>query len=657
MSDDALHTLAARAGLATVWHDVYGDEHQVAPETLRAVLASLDLDARSNNACRDAMAVLDEEDRALPPLVTGTAGVGLAISLPPGRAKLYLQDGASLDLDLGDQGDGRAVVPGIAQHGYHRLECGGHDVMLAVAPRRAYGIDEALAGRKGWGLATQVYSLRRDGDGGVGDFAALAQLARAGARHGADALAISPVHALFAAEPRHYSPYGPSSRMALNPVYAPVDAGSVSETDGLINWPAATALRYAALREAFARDRDDPSFRAFERDAPVPIRQHALFEALSADRLAAGQGRDWRSWPEALRDPSGPAVAEAARRLETEIGFHIYAQFRARAGLEAAQNAATGAGMAIGLIADLAVGADPAGSDAWGRPGEVLRGVSVGAPPDEFNRAGQGWGLTAFSPRGLRQSGFSALRDMLEAALAPTGGVRIDHAMGLARLWLVPDGASPAEGCYLRFPFEDMRRIVILESLRYRGIVLAEDLGTVPEGFRPALADAGIAGMSVLWFERDWNGFVPPSRWRADTVAMTTTHDLPTVAGWWRGIDISWRNRLGIAGEDETRRDGDRDRLWSACCASGSAQGAAPAAWDSDPVVDSVAAHLGTAAPDLAIMPVEDALALAEQPNIPGTIDQHPNWRRQMPVSATTMLDEPRVAARLARLAGARSRA
>lgn len=654
MSDEALRALAARAGLETVWHDVFGNERHVAPDTLRAVLGSLDLDARTEMGCRDSIATLDNEDNVVPPLLTGVVGEDIVMPCPPGSARLSLEDGTALDLCLEARGDGRVSVPGVAQPGYHRLEIGGHCVTLAVAPRSAHGIRAALGGHKGWGLAAQVYSLRRENDGGLGDFGALAQLARAGAGHGADALAISPVHALFAAEPRHYSPYGPSSRIALNPVYAPLEPGPLPEDDGLIDWPTATMRRYASLRDAFERDRDDPAFRAFLRDAPGPIRQHALFEALSADCLAAGQGRDWRFWPTALRDPAGASVAAAERRLASDVEFHLYAQYRARAGLEAAQAAATGAGMSIGLIADLAVGADPAGSDAWGRPDEVLRGLSVGAPPDEFNQDGQGWGLTAFSPRGLRLSGFSALRDMLEAALAPTGGVRIDHAMGLARLWLVPEGASPAEGCYLRFPFEDMRRLVILESVRHSGIVLAEDLGTVPEGFRPALADAGIAGMSVLWFERNANGFVSPADWRADTVALTSTHDLPTVAGWWRGTDIAWRDRLGIAGEDETRRAEDRVRLWSACCVSGSADGTAPESWDSDPVVDAVAAHIGKAASPLAILPVEDALALAEQPNIPGTIDQHPNWRRRMPSDAAHMLDDPRVATRLARLAGMR---
>lgn len=534
-------------------------------------------------------------------------------------------------------------------------------IELAVAPDRAFAMADALreAGRpggKGWGLAVQVYSLRREHDGGIGDFAALGHLARSAAGHGAEAIAISPVHALYASEPGHYGPYCPSSRIALNPVYAPVDCAP-DAADPLVDWRQATPQRYRALRAGFARDRESEAFGAFRASAPRAIQRHVLFETLAADQIASGGGRDWRHWPESLRRPDSPAVARRAETLRDEVEFHLYAQFRAVSGLEAAQREAISAGMAVGLIADLAVGADPAGSDAWSRPDEVLRGVSVGAPPDEFNRCGQNWGLTAFSPRGLRRSGFSALRDMLAAALAPTGGVRIDHAMGLARLWLTPDGTEAKDGSYLSYPFEDMRRIVLLESMRHRGLVLAEDLGTVPEGFRERLSAGAMAGMSVLWFERHGDRFVPPAHWRAATAAMTTTHDLPTVAGWWRGTDIGWRERLGLAGEDAGKRAHDRTCLWDACRESGSAEGDPPAPEDGDTIADVLAAHVGGASSDLMILPIEDALALPEQPNIPGTIDEHPNWRRRLPGNAANVLDDPRCAARLVRLDRARGRA
>ncbi len=657
MSESALHALAVRAGLEVVWQDVSGVRHNVSPATLRAILLCLGLDAASDAACRDTIARLDDEDRDTSPLLAATAGDALTLPGLRGPAVIHLEDGRRLDVPPGPETGGPVTLPGTLPPGYHRLETASGIRTLAIAPRRAHTVADALAAGgkhgKAWGLAVQLYGLRREGDCGNGDFAALADLAGPAGRLGADALAISPVHALHAAAPDHYSPYAPSSRLALNPAYAPLDCEAAADA-GLIDWPRALSRRDARLRAAFATGREDPAFRAFRADAPAGIRHYALFEALVAERVARGDGRDWRRWPASWRDPASADVAAAAQRLDDEVSFQLYAQFRAHQGLEMAQRSARAAGMAIGLIADLAVGADPAGCDAWARSGEMLRGVSVGAPPDAFNRAGQNWGLTTFSPRGLRRTGFAALRDMMASALRFTGGVRIDHAMGLARLWLVPDGASPAEGCYLRYPFGDMRRIVALESVRHRGIIVAEDLGTVPPGFRAELAASGISGMAVMWFERAGGRFVPPADWRPNSVAMTTTHDLPTVAGWWRGTDLAWRERLGISGESAADRAEDRRHLWSAFRQSHSAGGAPPQERDSAAVVDAAVAHIGTASSELALLPLEDALGLPDQPNLPGTTTEHPNWRRRMPHPAASTLDSPEVTTRLSRLAQGR---
>lgn len=657
MSGSALHALAERAGLQVVWQDASGVRRTVSPATLRAILGCLGLEASTDAACRDTMRRLDDEDRAAAPLLAATAGEALTLPALRGPAVIHLEDGRRLDVMPDRDAAGTVSLPATLPPGYHRLETASGVRTLAIAPRRAHTVADALAaaGREGkaWGLAVQLYGLRREGDCGNGDFAALADLAGPAGRLGADALAISPIHALHAAEPDHYSPYAPSSRFALNPAYAPLDCPPLAEA-GLIDWRKALSRREALLRAAFAAGREDPAFRAFRDDAPAGIRHYALFEALVAERVARGDGRDWRGWPASWRDPASADLAAAAQRLDDEVSFHLYAQFRARQGLEMAQRSARGAGMAIGLIADLAVGADPAGCDAWARPGEMLRGVSVGAPPDAFNRAGQNWGLTTVSPRGLRRSGFAALRDMMASALRFTGGVRIDHAMGLARLWLVPDGASPAEGCYLHYPFADMRRIVALESVRHRGIIVAEDLGTVPPGFRAELAASGISGMAVMWFEREGRRFLPPADWRPNSVAMTTTHDLPTVAGWWRGTDLGWRERLGIAGESAADRAEDRRHLWSALRQSGCARGPRPQDREPEAVIDAAVAHIGTASSALALLPLEDALGLPDQPNLPGTTTEHPNWRRRMPQPASRMLDPPEVTARLSRLARAR---
>ncbi len=252
-----------------------------------------------------------------------------------------------------------------------------------------------------------------------------------------------------------------------------------------------------------------------------------------------------------------PAVAQFAREHAHEVTRHAFYQFLADRSLGQAQAAARAAGMPIGLIADLAVGVDAGGSQCWSRPDETLIGLSIGAPPDLLSPRGQSWGLVAFSPRGLQLNGFSGYIDMLRAAMRHAGGVRIDHAMGLARLWVLPDGASAAEGVYLHFPLDDMLRLIRLESLRHQAIVLAEDLGTVPEGFQDKIGDAGMLGMRVLWFERAHDlGFTAPTGWTRGAVAMTSTHDLATVAGWWSGRDID----LARAGRHARRRRTGRAR-------------------------------------------------------------------------------------------------
>ena len=338
--------------------------------------------------------------------------------------------------------------------------------------------------------------------------------------------------------------------------------------------------------------------------------------------------------------------------------FHAFLQWLADRGLAQARVAARDAGMPIGLIADLAVGMDPGGSHAWSRPGDLLAGLSVGAPPDLFQRDGQDWGIAAFSPQALRRTGFSGFQATLRAALRHAGGVRIDHAMGLRRLWLTPAGAKSSQGAYLRYPFEDLLRLITLESHRAQAIVIGEDLGTVPHGFREALASRGILGMGVLAFERTPDGgFTAPSRWSIRAAALTTTHDLPTLAGWWRGRDIDWAAKLAPDTDVAARRDErdvDRGRLWDTCIAAGVADGAPPPVDQPDAAVRAALAFVAATPCRLALIPTEDLLAAPEQPNLPGTIDQHPNWRRRLP--AGDIFADADVVARIARVAQARAR-
>lgn len=690
--DDTLRDLARAAGISPDWHDAFGRPQTVPDEALRAVLASLGLPAATPSDIADSLHRTRESVGALPPLVT--ADVGAPARIPLGiesgrhRYRITLEDGGLVDGEAEAEG-GAVTLPALDMPGYHGLEIGARSCVLAVAPARCFSIADATgqADPRLWGLAVQIYALRRDashglGDGGIGDFTGLGQFAALSAKHRASALVLSPVHAPFSADAHHFSPYAPSSRLFLNALHAdpaalfgaraaeaaaaldPSQSRAELEAADLVDWPRATTAKLALFRRLFETElpnRPDlqADFAAFRAAGGQPLEDHARFEALHVKMLATDPGKwHWRTWPEGFRDPRSAAVAAFARKAAREVEFYAFLQWMAARGLSAAQASARAAGMPIGLISDLAVGGDGGGSQAWSRQQDMLIGLSIGAPPDLLNSVGQAWGLSAFSPRALVETGFTAFIAMLRATMAHAGGVRIDHIMGLLRLWMVPDGARPSDGAYLAYPFDDMERLVALESHRHRAIVTGEDLGTVPEGFRERLARRGILGMQVLWFERDAHRFKPADQYSANAIAVTGTHDLPTIAGWWRGRDIEWRTPLGLLGENmdepaaQAERARDRQLIWETISPSGSPL---PAPDDPEPVVDAALAFMGQTPAPLVVVPIEDALGLVEQPNLPGTVDEHPNWRRRLAGPSRDLLAAPQVRDRLARLDGARA--
>ena len=616
MTDEALRRRAAALGVALTWHDVWGQERVVSPDTLRAVLAALGPEAEPG---APALTIARPEERVVLP---GAA---------PGLALLLLEDGRVLDIPLADA-PGGASAPPIPEPGYHAIEAGGRRHAIAICPRRCVQPADLSPDRRPWGLGVQVYSL--PGPWGAGDFASVAATARRAGARGADALAISPVHAQFAAEPARFQPYAPSSRLMLNPVHAALpDPAAPLPAGPLIDWAVAGPAKWTALRTAIAAmgDAERAAFAAFRAARGEALARFAVFEALHAHFLRQGLW-DWRSWPAALRDPSSAECAAFAAAQADEVAFHAYAQFRADAAMAAAQRTARAAGMRIGLIADLAVGFDPAGAEAWAGQHRALTGLTIGAPPDLLNDRGQGWGLCAYSPRALRAEGFAGFRDLLRAGFRHAGGIRIDHVMAFTRLWVIPDGASPTEGAYIACPAREMLALTALESWRHRAIVIGEDLGTVPGGFRDALAAAGVLGLAVLQFEREGDRFVPPAEWRAGAVAVTTTHDLPTTAGWWAGRDIAWRAALGWAdaAQERAARARDRDAWWDACRRAGTARGEPPAETDGRAAAAAAIAQVASAPAPLVLVAAEDALAEVEAPNLPGTVTQHPNWRRRL---------------------------
>ena len=664
----ALTDLAAAAGLLVHWTDAAGAPKVVSPESLRTILAAMGLPAATDAEIAQSREMLARNRADASDFIT--ADVSARVDLPCARpavaetAHLVLEDGEARVVALAQTPQGVAfLAPEVP--GYHRLAFDDREIVLAVAPPRAFTVEDAAPGRTLWGTAVQVYSLRDARAEPFGDFGALARFAAAAGRRGASALAISPVHALFLADESRYSPYAPSTRLFLNGLYAdPAAVFGDSVADGgdaggdLIDWTSAIPAKRERLRktyDAFRAEAAGPrraEFDAFCKAGGADLHQHAVFEALHARFFAEDEAQGWRDWPEAFHDPQGSAVTGFAAAEADAVAFHLFLQWLADRSLGDAQTAARDAGMAVGLIADLAVGMDAGGSHAWSRRADLLDGLSVGAPPDLFQPHGQDWGIAAFSPQALKRSGYSAFLATLRAALRHAGGMRIDHAMGLRRLWVVPEGGASKDGAYLTYPFEDMLRLIKLESHRARAVVVGEDLGTVPDGFRETIGEAGVMGMRVLSFERDEDGFIPPGRWPRGAMAMTATHDLPTVAGWWTGRDIDQAVELGDANEAERRseRAADRTALWSAFTDAGVATGAEPPIDAPEFVVDAAALFTAATPCELALIPVEDLLGLVEQINLPGVVDGHPNWRRRLPDAADALLDQPAVKARIDRL-------
>ncbi len=679
MSDDTLRQLAAKAGVAPDWTDQTGAERAVSADSLRAILAALGLPADSDQALLHSLALLDSGGQASASRFT-TARIGQPVSLTfmasGGTAIEITLDGGARHAISAEAGpDGKLTLPAFSEPGYHIAHLPDGDVTIAAAPARCVTFADLNAGAPGWGLAAQIYSLRSEGDGGIGNFAGVAALGRSAAKQGADALAISPVHALYGAKPELFSPYSPSTRLFYNPLHAdpaatfPIElireiAAQLGLTEEaarlsalpLIDWLAATPPRWALLRALFGALRDparslDAPRADFERhlaEASPLLRAHAVFEVLHAAELRRDPAiRSWRDWRPAYRDPDSPEVAAFAAEHQGEVTYQIFLQWLTGRSYGEAQRACREGGMKVGLIADLAIGMDGAGSHAWSRPHEVLGGLSIGAPPDYYAAEGQNWALTTFSPRGLEASGYAPFIETLRASLRHVGGIRIDHVMGMSRLWLIPEGAGALDGAYVSFPTEPLFRLIALESWRHRAIVIGEDLGTLPNGFRDDLRAQGVAGLRVLRFEKTQHSYVPPEQWDAGAAALTTTHDLPPTAGWWAGADIDPRDD-GI--DQESLRAWDRGVLWGAFQNAGLVAGERPAPDDTDPVVDAAIRYIARTPCTLKLLPIEDALGIRTQPNVPGTTTEKPNWRHRLDGEAGALLDDPKVQARLRHL-------
>ena len=589
-----LDRVARAAGIRSNWHDIYGKEHTVPDATKQALLADMGFAAGSNAEARESLGRLAdwESRRFLPPTLSGHEGETIALRIAAERQPLAGR------ADFGARGRQHGAAPARSRQprlrqrrrawtgGAWRRRLPGCPRKLAGATasstkappnwpaisrsRRADAIlPERPAGSPRLsGIATQLYALRRKGDQGAGDFTTLGEFAEMAANAGAATVGLNPLHALFSQDREHASPYYPSDRRFLDPLY--IDAGmldgprakaalarnadQIAALSALpdVDYPNVWALKRAILEAGFAdfnhiceRPIGYATRRAFEdflERGGASLERFACFEAISEIR----KRETWPSWPGPLRDGEPGALAAFMQKNAALVRFHLYLQWLAdRQFREAAKRGRTG-GSWLGFYRDLAVGAAPDGAEVWANADQFLAGTSVGAPPDPFAEGGQNWGLRAPNPLAWRRSNYQLFREVLAANMAGAGALRIDHAMGLTRLFVIPQGADADEGAYLAFPERDLFAELALESQRAACVIVGEDLGTVPWDFRATMDAANILSYRVMWFERDGAEFSPAESYPPKSVACVTTHDLPTIAGWWQGEDIREKQALGL---------------------------------------------------------------------------------------------------------------
>ena len=610
--DPTLHQLAEAYGIATEFWDWQGRHIRVSAETIRAVLAALGVDASTPAAA--AAAVAEQEiapwRRLLPPVITCRSGWTPAIHVhvthgDPVEIWIDLETGTTRhglrqlenwtpprEVDGRLVGEASFEIPGDLPLGYHtvRARSGGVEAAATLIVTPSWlGFPERMGDRRTWGLATQLYSVRSRRSWGIGDLADLADLAAwSAAEHQAGFVLINPLHAAEPVPPMEPSPYLPTSRRFTNPVYLRVEL--VPEYAYLD--PAARdrveQLRtnvQATLRGVDRIDRDTvwTAKRAalhLVHDVPRTGGRQAAYRAYMSREgegltdfatwcaLAEVHGPDRRSWPAELTHPRSPAVEAFRADHADEVDFHRWLQWVLDEQLAGTQAATERAGMLLGVMHDLAVGVHPNGADSWLLQDVFAHGITVGAPPDTFNQAGQDWTQPPWRPDRLAESAYRPIRDVLSTVLRHSGGIRIDHIIGLFRLWWIPEGMPPAAGTYVRYDHEAMIGVLALEAHRAQAVVVGEDLGTVEPWVRDYLRERGILGTSILWFEFEWHAGGAPLRpewWREYCLASVTTHDLPPTAGYLAGDHVRLRDSLGLLTrslDEELAADNAERQAW-----------------------------------------------------------------------------------------------
>ena len=666
----ALVDLAVAYGVATEYWDWQGRHVVVPSETVAAVLAALGVDASDPDRAELALAEhrLDRWRRTLPPTLVMRAGwtPWFPVHLPHGtRAEVWveLEDGAQRR-DVPQQhnwvdpqwvdgalvGEATYQLPGDLPVGYHRLrartDTGPAECALIVTPQRL----RADTTRRSWGWVLQLYSVRSRASWGIGDLGDLADLAAwSGHDLGAGFVLVNPLHAAEASGHLEPSPYLPSSRRFGNPMYLRVEAideygelkgdqrqrvrtlagraRKLNEDADALDRDRAWALKREALELLFDVAPSigrSAEYAAFKRREGQGLADFATYCA-----IADLHGSNWHKWSNDLTDPRSDKVVAFRKNHPRLVEFHSWLQWQLDCQLAWTQSRATGAGMPVGVMHDLAVGVNPDGADAWALQDVLAGHIQVGAPPDAFNQQGQNWSQPPWRPDQLAETGYAAWRDLVRSVIRHAGGLRIDHIIGMFRLWWVA-GDRPTEGTYVRYDHEALIGILVLEATRAGVVVVGEDLGTVEPWVRDYLAERGVFGTSVLWFERNWNNGepLPPERWRELCLATVTTHDLPPTAGYLSGAHVELRDRLGLLTrplEEELAIDRAEREDWLRMLRDQRLLG--PDDTDLDRVLAALHRYVAHTPALLVGVALADAVGERRTQNQPGTTDEYPNWR------------------------------
>lgn len=626
-----LDVKAAELGIQTGFHDGQGQWHTTDAAALKIILDALPV--RAPRRFLDHVVALAAGEGGRTPLTDAVTG--------PLKWEVWDDD----RLVAEGSANGREIIwPADLPIGVHRLRLAdsslySEEAALVVAPGKAY----AGTFDRSWIIAVQLYGLRSERNWGIGDFTDLQSLIRAGARLGAGGVGLNPLHALFDDRPSECSPYSPNSRLFLNPLY--IDVEALPEFTGaadselaplrrstLVDYPAVAAAKWKALRAAFDVFQADPTsprqaaLAVFRQERPL-LTRFACFEVLRHRYQKA-----WWDWPTEWQHPDDARCAELRAGPDgAEVAFIEYVQWNADLQLKACFDLTIELKMPVGLYLDVAVGVQAGGFDAWNEQVAISRHLSVGAPPDALQPAGQNWGLAGFNAAGLEAKGFAPFKDMLRASMRYAGAIRLDHVLGLNRLYVVPHGYRPNNGAYVKMPLEALLAVTAQESVDNNCVVIGEDLGTVPEGFRDHMAAWGIWSYLVMMFERDERyAFRGIDYYQPNALVTFNTHDLPTYSGWRSYHDLQLKRSIGIdPGESDDARRYALQMLDEVLRQNGIER------------TDfyGVAHFLARTRTRLEAIALEDLLGVTDQPNIPGTIDEHPNWRQRLPATVEHLAD------------------